>query len=70
MITDIQITENAADPNNNFGWNSFKQPRVSGLCTLVAGASCVPITVLEPSSLSLIGAGVIAARWLRRRRKS
>jgi len=69
VITDIQITELALDSNGFFGWNDFKQPRVSGLCTL-QGATCTAIEVPEPSSLALFGAGLVAAWWFATRRKA
>jgi len=54
FITDIKVTNDIlADP---FGFNSFKQPRVSGLCELgVTG--CQPVTVPAPA----IGHGLFAA---------
>jgi hypothetical protein len=72
VITDIQITEDATDANGNFGWNDFKQPRVSGICT-VQGTSCSVVQILqvpEPSTLAIAGAGLCAAGWFLRRRKS
>ena len=69
VITDIQITELALDANGFFGWNDFKQPRISGLCTL-QGATCTAILVPEPSSLALFGAGLVAAWWFAMRRKA
>lgn len=67
VITDIKITEFAPDANGNFGWNSFKQPRISGLCRL-QGASCQSIPVPEPSSLAIFGAGVFAFGWFNRKK--
>ena len=71
VITDIQITELALDSNGFFGWNDFKQPRVSGLCAL-QGTTCnlLQIEVPEPSSLALFGAGLVAAWWFATRRKA
>src|SRR5262252_3558647 len=35
VITDIQISELLPDPQTGtFGWNDFKQPRISGVCAL------------------------------------
>jgi hypothetical protein len=69
VITDIQITESAADSSGNFGWNDFKQPRVSGICKL-EGATCTAVPLPEPSSLALLGAGLFATGWFVRRRKA
>jgi hypothetical protein len=72
VITDIQITEDLADTGmgNPFGFNDFKQPRISGLCVLTSSGSCRTIPVPEPSSLALLGAGLFAAGWFSMRKKS
>jgi len=56
FITDVQVTEVSPDPNTGtFGWTSFKQPRVSGTCTLVTPTSCTPVSVPEPgNSISIL----------------
>lgn len=57
FITDVQVTEVSPDPTTgNFGWTDFKQPRVSGLCTVVDAAtgSCNPIATPEPGALGLL----------------
>jgi len=66
VITRIDITN--AFPGQAFGFNSFKQPRVSGLCTLV-GDSCTPIVTPEPASMALLGSGIVGLGWLLRRRR-
>jgi len=64
FITRIDVTN--AFPDQPFGFNSFKQPRVSGLCTLVTEASCVPIEVPEPASLWALGFGLLGIVAVRR----
>jgi hypothetical protein len=56
FITRIDVTN--ADPGAAFGFNSFKQPRVSGLCELVNGG-CETIETPEPASLLLLGSSLI-----------
>jgi hypothetical protein len=69
VITDIRITGISADSDGHMGFNSFKQPRISGLCTLT-GVNCQAIDIPEPSSLALFGAGLLASLWFVSRRKS
>jgi len=77
FITDVQVTEFAPDPTTGtFGWTSFKQPRVSGVCELVTPTSCTPLAVPEPSALlAFLAAGLGTgfwwgvSRWLRGRQR-
>jgi len=57
VITDVQMTQETGS-TGTFGWNDFKQPRVSGVCTLV-GATCTPIPTPEPMSIALLGVGLL-----------
>jgi len=63
FITDIQVIQ---DPTTtgNFGFNSFKQPRVSGLCEQQSSGSCVSVPVPEPGSTAVLGIGLIALGML------
>jgi hypothetical protein len=67
FITEITITLSDTD-----SFKDFKQPRVSGLCTLGTNNTCTPIPTPEPTTLSLLGLGLvglgIAGRRKRRRR--
>ena len=69
FITDLKITE-ATTSTNPFGWEDFKQPRVSGTCSLATATSCIPvITVPEPPmGLVVMGAGFLGLIMLRRTR--
>jgi hypothetical protein len=71
VITDVQMSQEVGTAGP-FGWNDFKQPRVSGICVLQTGGSCVPLLVPEPSALPLtglgtVGAAFVAAFWRRRK---
>jgi hypothetical protein len=68
FITSIQIQEIAGETNPNFGWTDFKQPRVSGACTL-NGSTCTLIPTPEPSSLTVLAGGLLGFTlgWIWRR---
>ncbi|HEY3848617.1 MAG TPA: PEP-CTERM sorting domain-containing protein, partial [Acetobacteraceae bacterium] len=68
FITDITVQ--AAAGSGAFGFNDFKQPRVSGLCTLVTKTSCTEIPVPEPASLALLGTAVLGLGLLSRPRRN
>lgn len=71
FITQISVTELTGENNPAFGFTDFKQPRVSGLCTLVAGTdSCVPVPpVPEPASIAVLGVGLLGLGWAIRRHR-
>lgn len=66
-ITEIQLTQltGSATP---FGWSDLAQPRVSGLCT-IGTSTCEPLSTPEPTSLALLGAGVLGLGLLARRKR-
>lgn len=57
VITDVQMSQEAGTAGP-FGWNDFKQPRVSGVCVLETPTSCVPIPVSVPEPMGLPMAGI------------
>lgn len=65
VITDIQII--AEDPSATFGWNDFKQPRISGVCTLT-DHTCTPIPIPEPATLTLFATALLGLGLFVRRR--
>lgn len=65
VITRIDVTGIGA----GFGFNSFKQPRVSGLCTLQSATSCVPIETAEPATIATFGVGLLGLMGLAKRKR-
>lgn len=72
VITDIQVSQEAGT-TGEFGFEKFKQPRVSGVCTMPAGSSTctpIPIPVPEPAGIAALGVGLCALLLARRAYKA
>jgi hypothetical protein len=71
FITSITIQELTGETNPNFGWTDFKQPRVSGACTLQSNGTCTLIPVPEPGTLTMLAGSLLGFSlgwvWWRRR---
>ncbi len=66
VMTEIQVT---ADPafTGTFGFEDFKQPRISGVCTIGA-TGCTPVPIVpEPGVPALLGIALLALVAVRRR---
>jgi hypothetical protein len=68
VITDIKVIQEPTT-TGPFGFNSFKQPRVSGLCTLV-GTTCTTVIAPEPASIALLGVGLLGLGMVTMRRRN
>jgi hypothetical protein len=67
FITRIDVTN--AITGDPFGFDQFKQPRVSGLCIL-GDTGCATVNVPEPGSLALLSIGALGTLYTVRRRKT
>jgi hypothetical protein len=68
VITDVQITMTTPSPS---GFNELKEVDISGACTITAPGTCQPIPpVPEPTSVAVLGVGLLGLGFAYRRRRS
>jgi hypothetical protein len=65
-ITDVKIFEAGTGAGGFFGWNDLKQPRIAA-CTL--GVDCRVAPAPEPTSIAVLGVGLLGLGCLARTRK-
>jgi hypothetical protein len=69
VITDIQVTQ-LTGSSGPFGFDMLKQPDISNVCTLTGNGTCTPIIATpEPTSLAVMGVGLLGLTFFARRRR-
>ena len=65
FITDVQLVVTGGS------FIEFKQPRISGICTIGPNHSCADVPIPEPASLALLGSALTGLGvFVRRRQRS